>query len=84
MLHVSAYQNADTLAFFENADTLAFLIWKSVTVPAVFKDTPKKTNAGTVAVLFQMWTCISTFKAQTQKVCQFHQFGRVNAGKCDS
>ena len=40
MLHVSAYQNADTLAFFENADTLAFLIWKSVTVPAVFKDTP--------------------------------------------
>ena len=44
MLHVSAYQNADTLAFFKNADTLAFLIWKSVTVPAVFKDTPKKTK----------------------------------------
>ena len=51
MLHVSASQNADTLAFFKNADTLAFLIWKSVTVPAVFKDTPQK--------MLVLWRCCS-------------------------
>ena len=33
MLHVSAYQNADTVAF---------LIWKSVTLPAVFKESHRK------------------------------------------
>ena len=84
MFHVSAYQNANTLAFSKMLIHSHFWFGKVWPYQQCSKIPPPKKNAGTVAVLFQMWTCISTFKAQTQKVCQFHQFGRVNAGKCDS